>query len=113
MELDARLLITMAGMLISVVSSFIVVRQKVQEIEKSIEHLFRKASTIDTSLDKNNLQTEAMTRELDRLNDINSPSNLKKKNREMASFEVKIMHLEDRISKVEEMHNGDHPVIKT
>ena len=36
MELDARLIITLAGMLISVVTSFIVVRQKVSEIESDL-----------------------------------------------------------------------------
>ena len=112
MELDYRFLFSLGTALCTVVASFVVVRQKVGEVEKSIEHLFRKASTIDASLDKNNLKTEAMIRELDRLNDINSPSNLKKKNREMATFSVRIGYLEDRLSKIEDMHNGRHIPVK-
>ena len=44
MELDARLIITLGGMLISVVTSFIVVRQKVSEIESDLREAIQKLS---------------------------------------------------------------------
>lgn len=37
MELDARLLITLGGMLISVITSFIVTRQKCIELEDDVK----------------------------------------------------------------------------
>ena len=42
MELDARLLITLGGMLISVITSFIVVRQKCIELEEDSKAMQKK-----------------------------------------------------------------------
>lgn len=120
MELDARMLITLGGMAASILTSFVVVRQKVSELEKSISALADKASTLDTNLDQNNMTTKTLQKAVDTLREINSPPQLREATRIQENHSVRINQIEgqtipavvDRISKLERMHNGRHAPIE-
>ncbi len=64
MELDVRLLVTLGGMAVSVISSFVVVRTKLQQVEKDINDTFDRISGLDTRLDTNDKNTEVTTQRL-------------------------------------------------
>ena len=120
MELDFRMLFSLGTALCTVVASFIVVRQKVGELEKAISSLSTKYATIDNDLDANNMQTESLSKAVDVLREINSPKQLREATREQENHSVRlatieaqtIPHLEARISKIEHLHNGRHMPIK-
>jgi hypothetical protein len=58
MELDARLLITLAGMIASVVASFVLTRAKCVELEEDIKTIIKRLNHLDNDLDKNNTATQ-------------------------------------------------------
>jgi outer membrane murein-binding lipoprotein Lpp len=120
LELDFRMLFSLGTALCTVVASFIVVRQKVSELEKAISSLSAKYATIDNDLDANNMQTESLSKAVDVLREINSPKQLREATREQENHSVRlatieaqtIPNLEARISKMEHLHNGRHMPIK-
>lgn len=120
LELDFRMLFSLGTALCTVVASFIVVRQKVSELEKAISSLSSKYTTIDNDLDANNMQTESLSKAVDVLREINSPKQLREATREQENHSVRLQtiegqtipKLEARISKMEHLHNGRHMPIK-
>ena len=108
MELDARLLITLGGMLISVVSSFVVVRQKVGNLESDLRDAIKKLSALDNRLDKNDTATELTGQRLDVIAGMNSVSERDKLSRAFEKTEVLLPILDERIRRLEHMHNGKH-----
>jgi chemotaxis regulatin CheY-phosphate phosphatase CheZ len=108
MELDARLLITLGGMLISVVSSFVVVRQKVGDLESDLRDAIKKLSALDNRLDKNDTATELTGQRLDVIAGMNSVSERDKLSRAFEKTEVLLPILDERIKRLEHMHNGKH-----
>ena len=72
--LDTRMLITLGGMAASILTSFVVVKQKVAELEKSISALADKSAALDTNLDQNNVTTQTIQKAVDTLREINAAS---------------------------------------
>ena len=120
MELDFRMLFSLGTALCTVVASFIVVRQKVAEIEKAIDSLNKKYSLLDNALDVNNTTTERVEKAVDVLREINSPDSLRRSTRENENHAVRLSTIEsqaipalrERIIKLEHIHNGRHLPIK-
>jgi|TARA_R100001129_G_scaffold183500_1_gene166099 chemotaxis regulatin CheY-phosphate phosphatase CheZ len=108
MELDARLLITLGGMLISVVSSFVVVRQKVGDLESDLRDAIKKLSALDNRLDRNDTATELTGQRLDVIAGMNSVAERDKLSRAFEKTEVLLPILDERIRRLEHMHNGKH-----
>lgn len=108
MELDARLLITMGGMLISVVSSFVVVRQKVGDLESDLRDAIKKLSALDTRLDKNDTSTDLVGQRLDVLSSMNSPSERERLHRGLERHQAELEHLRRDVDKLIHIHNGKH-----
>lgn len=119
MELDFRMLFSLGTALCTVVAAFVVVRQKVSEVEKAISALSQKYTMMDTALDSNNMQTESLAKGVDVLREINSPKQLREATREQENHAVRLATLEgqtipavlDRVAKLEHQHNGRHPPI--
>ena len=112
MELDARLIITISGMLISVVTSFIVVRQKVAELEDDVKSALKRSAELDSRLDRNDTQTDLVSQRLSVLSGMMDPTNRERLHRSLERMQVKIEKLEDDMSMIKKMHNGKHPPIK-
>lgn len=109
MELDARMIITIGGMLASVVTSFIVVRQRVTELEADLKDAITTLRKLDGRLDKNDTQTDLVAQRLKVVADMNSPSERDKLSRAFERTEVLLPLLDERINRLEHMHNGKHP----
>ena len=112
MELDARLLITLGGMLISVLTSFIVTRQKCIELEDDVKNIQKNINELFDSLEKNNISTQVTENKIGVLSTILSPDNREKLHRSLERMETKINQLEDFNSKIYHMHNGKHPPVE-
>jgi len=115
-ELDFRMLFSLGTALCTVVAAFVVVRQKVAEVEKNINALSNRYSEMDSALDNNNMTTERLEKAVDVLREINSPAQLRTATREQENHSVRlstietqtIPNLDKRISKMEHLHNGRH-----
>ena len=60
MELDARLLITLGGMFISVVTSFVVTRQKCIELEDLSKTMQKNIAELYDNLEKNKVRSRTL-----------------------------------------------------
>ena len=108
MELDARLLITMGGVLVSVASSFVVVKTRLGELESDLKEAIKKLGQLDNRLDKNDTATELTGQRLDVIAGMNSVSERDKLSRAFEKTEVLLPILDERIRRLEHMHNGKH-----
>lgn len=112
MELDARLLITLGGMLISVITSFIVTRQKCIELEEDSKQMQKNISDLFDRLEKNDISTQVSANKISVLTTILSPENREKLHRSLERMETTIESHSEEILRLNKMHNGSHPVIK-
>jgi hypothetical protein len=111
MELDTRLLITMGGVLVSVASSFVVVKTRLGELESDLKEAIKKLGQLDNRLDKNDTATELTGQRLDVIAGMNSVSERDKLSRAFEKTEVLLPILDERIRRLEHMHNGKHRAV--
>lgn len=111
MELDSRLLITIGGMLISVVSSFVVTRQKCISLEEDTKSMQKSITELYDNLEKNNISTEVAENKVAVLSSILSPENREKLHRSLERMETQLKQDRKDLDKILAMHNGRHPVI--
>lgn len=112
MELDARLLITLGGMLLSVATSFIVTRQKCIELEEDSKQMQKNITELFDNLEKNNISTQVAENKVAVLTTILSPENREKLHRSLERMQTIIESHSEEIGRLSHMHNGKHPVIK-
>ncbi len=112
MELDARLIITIGGMLASIITSFIVVRQKVAELEEDLRNALKKNAELDSRLDRNDNATDLVGQRLSVLTDMLHPDKREKLHRSLEKMDVQIDQLRADVSILQKMHNGSHPVVE-
>ena len=111
MELDARLLITLGGMLISVITSFMVTRQKCLELEAQSKKMQKNISELYNNLEKNNIATQVAENKVSVLTSILSPEKREQLHRSLERIKTEIEQLQRETEKIMSMHNGRHPNI--
>ena len=112
MELDIRLIVTLAGMALSVASSFVVVRTKLQQVEKDIDETFKRMAGLDTRLDSSDKTTEVTTQRLNIITSMMAPDTLERRHRETERMKATLDIVVSDVLMLKKMHNGSHPVIK-
>ena len=119
MELDARLLLTLGGMLVSVVSAAAIVRQKLATVIDQLDDIEKRLREIDKRCDQSDLDTSkvddkttATNDRVDVLRDMFDPSNMDKNSREIERLKVEKEHLRRDVDAIQKMHNGRHLPIK-
>jgi len=116
-EIDAKLIITVGGMLISIVSAATIVKQKLASVieqlndiksdyESRLRDLDKRTDRQENAIDLNAQKTHV-------LSSIMSPERLEKNNRELEKILVMAHTNGDRITKLEKMHNGKHPPVES
>ena len=120
--LDIKLLLTIGAMIVSVVTSSVIVKQKLSAVierldalQKDYESRLRK---LDQRTDKQENEIDLNAQKTAVLSSILSPSQLEKQHREtektigsVAAVSEKAESNQRRILKLENMHNGKHPKI--
>ena len=103
-------------MLISIVSAATIVKQKLSSVidqlndiksdyESRLRDLDKRTDSQENAIDLNAQKTQV-------LSGIMSPDRLEKNNRELERILVLASTNENRISKLESMHNGKHPSVE-
>ena len=116
MEIDAKLIITVGGMLVSIVSAAAIVKQKLSAVIQQLEKITRDYEDRLRDLDK---RTDRQENLID-LNAQKTPmfcrglchQRLERNNRELERILVMVTNNDDRLSKIEKMHNGRHPTVE-
>ena len=112
MELDARLLITLAGMIASVVASFVLTRAKCIELEEDIKAIIKRLGHLDNNLDKNDTATQIAEQRVSVLSKMLDPNSREQLHRSLERITVEIEHLRVESNRMAKMHNGEHRPIK-
>ena len=109
MELDARMMLTLAGMLVSVVTAFVIVKTKLQavidelsDIEARLRHEDRTTDTQEVAIQNHSQRLEVMSGML-------APKEREARARETASIIADVSSLRRDVDKLMHMHNGSHP----
>ena len=113
--IDIRLVITLVGMLISVISAAAIVKQKLAAVIEQLQDLKGDYETRLRELDKRSDRAENMidlnSQKQTVLSSILSPQMLEKNHRELESLSIRSKTNEERINHLESIHNNRHPYI--
>ena len=109
MEVDIKLVLTVAGMLVSVVGAAAVARQQIKVLLEQVQDQEQRMREADSRSDRFENKLEVQSQRVDVLSKMNDPQILAQANRELSRFEVLIAVLRDEVSGRKKMHNGSHP----
>ncbi len=109
MEVDIKLVLTVAGMLVSVVGAAAVARQQIRVLLEQVQDQEQRMREADSRSDRLENKLEVQSQRVDVLSKMNDPQILAQANRELSRFEVLIAALRDEVSGLKKMHNGSHP----
>ena len=108
MELDARLLLTAGGMIVSIASAAAIVRQKLTSVVEQLVDIEKRLRVLDQRVDKSELTDQRV----EVLSNMLSPERREILHRNLAMMEVKLAACENEIMHLRTMHNHRHPVIE-
>ena len=107
MELDARLLLTMGGMLTSVVAAAVLVKAKLAAVIEQLADIEKRLRAMDQRVDKSELTDQRV----DVLSSMLSPDRREILHRSLARIEARVDGAENEIAHLRAMHNHRHPPI--
>jgi len=121
-SIDIKLLLSLASVLVAIVTSSVIVKQKLIVIERRFDALQKdyesRLRKLDQSTDKQENLIALNQAKTAVLSDILAPSNLAKTHREVEriigsvnAVDVTCKSNERRILKLESLHNGSHPKV--
>ena len=93
MELDLRLMMTLGGMLVSVVSAAAIARQQIKSMLEKLSDLEGRFRVLDNRLDKNDNSTDVVVQRMDTIAKMMSPDTLEKRHREIEAISKDIEYL--------------------
>ena len=109
MEVDARMLLTIAGMLASIVAAFIIVKTKLQAVIDEIGDFESRIRALDKATDAQEISIQNHGQRLGVLSQMLSPAEREADARENAGMLAEISFLRAEVDKLSKMHNGTHP----
>lgn len=109
MEVDARMLLSLAGMLASVIAAFVIVKTKLQTVIEEIGDFESRLRSLDKSTDAQEISIQNHGQRLGVLSQMLSPAEREADARETAGMLAEISFLRAEVDKLSKMHNGTHP----
>jgi hypothetical protein len=108
-EIDTRMILTLAGMLVSVVSAFVIVKQKLANVIEHNKDVEARLRHLDRATDGQEVTIQNHDQRLDVMSGMLAPKEREAKAREVASIIAEVNALRKEIDKLSDMHNGKHP----
>tara|TARA_R110002124_G_scaffold180758_2_gene348301 strand:- start:1579 stop:1932 length:354 start_codon:yes stop_codon:yes gene_type:complete len=113
--IDIKMLISLGAILVSVVSASVLVKAKLAVVIEQLSLLQKdyeaRLRSLDQRTDKQENLIDLNAQKTTVLSGILSPSSLEKRHREMERILIISQSNEERIKKLEALHNGKHPGI--
>ena len=97
MEFDVRLLLTIGGMLVSVVSAAAIAKQQIKTLSEHIQDIENRLRKLDTRLDKNDNQTDITIQRLGILAGMMDPPTMDRRSRELERLRADLDHLQKKV----------------
>lgn len=108
MEIDVKLVITLGGMLVSVIGAAAVARQQIKVLIDQIQDQEQRMRAADVRSDQLENLVTVQSQRVDVLSKMNAPDVLAERNRELSKFETLIEILQAEVGQLRAMHNGEH-----
>ena len=112
MEIGAREAIQFISIIAALAGAFAVCRSQLSRVVDDLTKLAREMRCVEQRLDDGQAQMAVYSQQLAVLGGINSPGNLERHHRELASTQGQIDALRERISDLLVQHNGRHHPVK-
>ncbi len=96
-------------MLASVVSAFVIVKQKLANVIEHNKDVEARLRNLDKSTDNQEIVIEKNTQRLDVMSTMLAPKEREARARETASMIAELNSLRKEVDKLSNMHNGKHP----
>ena len=109
MEIDTRMILTLSGMLVSVVSAFVIVKQKLANVIQHNKDIEARLKHLDKSTDGQEVTIQNHDQRLGVISDMLAPKEREARARETASMLAELQSLRKEVDKLSNMHNGKHP----
>ena len=109
MEIDVRMILTLGGMLASVVTAFVIVKTKLQSVIEQLSYIENRFTSMDKNNDSQEVTIQNHAQRLDVISGMLAPKEREARAREMASIIAEVNALRKEIDKLSNMHNGVHP----
>jgi chromosome segregation ATPase len=110
-ELDLRLILTLAGMGVSVVSAAVIVKTKLAAVVDTMSDIESRLRSLNSTVDRQQAHMEVANQKLGVLSGMLAPDKMEARARELATMQGEISGLHGSVSKLLSMHSGRHPPI--
>ena len=104
-SIDLRLVVTLAGMLVSVVAASAVAKMQIKVILERLDDMELRFRALDST-------TDTLGQRMAILSGMLSPDNLRRDHMTLAELLTNVRQMQDDITHLEKMHNTVHPPVK-
>ena len=116
MELTPEMIVTIAGMSASIITSFAVVKSKVSQLESELKEAQARLIQLDSRLDKNDTATDLVGQRLSVISGMMDPQNRERLHRSLERIQTEVEHLRRDVdahrTEYLKAHNGRHPPVE-
>ncbi len=98
MDIDLRMLLTLGGMLVSVVSAAAIARQHIKQLTEQLKAIEPRLRQLDSRLDKNDNNTDTMLQRMGILAGMMSPDTMERRHREVEALKKDVEYLQKTVS---------------
>ncbi len=95
--MDLKLLLTIGGMLVSVVAAAVIVQTKLKAVIDQLADIEQRLRKLDSSIDKQQAQGEVMSQRLGVLSSMLDPQTMERRAREVASMLKDIEYIHKKL----------------
>jgi hypothetical protein len=113
MEFSIRDLVQFGAIAISVIGGIVGARMTIKQLVSKVEALEDVNKQQDMRLDTSESTDAVMESKLKVLTEINSVSNLEKRNTQFAEISATVRMMEKEIDLLRKQHNGTHPPVRS
>ena len=110
---DIKLVITIGGILFSVAGAAAVAKQQIRSLVVQLIDIEKRLRVLDGRTDKQQTTIETNAQRLNVISSMMDPPTMERRHRESASILARINILEKQTSRLEHMHNDNHPPVAT
>ena len=100
MEIDARLLLTLAGMGASIVSAFVIVKTRLGAVVDQLADVEQRLRALDNRLDALDVSVNSSAKSIETFRHMFNPSERDKQSRELERHKIEIAHLREDINEL-------------
>jgi outer membrane murein-binding lipoprotein Lpp len=114
-ELSIEMIVSIGALFASVITSFVVTKSKVSQLESELKEAQTRLAQLDARLDRNDTQTDLVGQRLAVISGMMDPHNRERLHRELERMKAEVAHLRRDVdahrSEYLSAHNGRHPPI--